>query len=335
MKQIILNADDYGPSKFFNKGIIEGIKKGVVNSVSVFVTFGQENLDNIKKLKELVDRNGYDVKIGLHFTTTAGSPVSSSEIVPSLCFKSKTGKWLFKDPTTIKLKYYLSTQLGAELEAQLQLLAQTLGLASISEIDHINNHVGLVHFVDKLWDSYVEVAVKYGIPVRSPIPYHKVPGSIILTNKMLKNRKIKKPLPATMDAIKRAGRSVFVEGNIKTVIKLAKETKYRELKEKWSSATEKDVKIPSHFVMHYYKQPSERKIQHFLNQLAIREPNTEETGELMLHLGLGKYSGEKRLWGVDKKSYFGRTKELRSLINSDIIKHLKDNNIKLVNYSTM
>ncbi len=37
MKYLVINADDFGNSASVNKGIIEGIKKGIITSISLMV----------------------------------------------------------------------------------------------------------------------------------------------------------------------------------------------------------------------------------------------------------------------------------------------------------
>ncbi len=66
MKKIIINADDFGMSKIFNKKIIELLNLGVVSSTSVLVN---RNLASQKdQILELINlKENKNISIGLHF----------------------------------------------------------------------------------------------------------------------------------------------------------------------------------------------------------------------------------------------------------------------------
>jgi len=321
MKQIILNADDFGPSNFFNNGIVDGIRNGVVNSVSVFVTYGKNSLKNIKDLKEFCSREGYNVKIGLHFTMTAGSPTAPLDKVQNLVQKIK-GKWYFNLASQLDLDVIACNEIRTELVAQLKLLAKILDIP-VHEIDHINNHQGIVYFHDPFWNEFVETAAEYNIAIRSPLAYHTW-GHPYLTNKRL----IKRWLPITEDGIKTIVGSVF-EGNLDDAIELIPGTQAKALRKKKAYAESIDLSHPSYFIAHYYKQASVNKIHHFLNYI-----EKGETAEFMLHLGKGDFSSEE-LWGVRDDSYEPRIDELNSLKSSNIKELMQHHKIELVNYSTM
>ncbi len=65
MKNLIINADDFGYSKVFNQKILELIEKDFVTSTSVMVEcIDGEQRRQVEKLIEL--SNTHNVSVGLH-----------------------------------------------------------------------------------------------------------------------------------------------------------------------------------------------------------------------------------------------------------------------------
>lgn len=66
MKNLIINADDFGYSKVFNSRILELIEKEFLASTSVMIKWvDEEQKEQIEKLKQL--HNDLDISVGLHF----------------------------------------------------------------------------------------------------------------------------------------------------------------------------------------------------------------------------------------------------------------------------
>ncbi len=65
MKQLIINADDFGYSKIFNKSILDLIKKDLISSTTVMVNYiSKEQKEQVQKLIFL--KNNHELSIGLH-----------------------------------------------------------------------------------------------------------------------------------------------------------------------------------------------------------------------------------------------------------------------------
>ena len=65
MKYLIINADDFGYSKVFNKKILELMEKTFLKSTSVMIKYvDNEQREQIERLKSI--RNNLDVSVGLH-----------------------------------------------------------------------------------------------------------------------------------------------------------------------------------------------------------------------------------------------------------------------------
>jgi len=69
MKQLIINADDFGMSYEINEGIKKGINAGIINSVSVMANMPYFD-DAVKFLKSKPE-----ISVGLHFNITEGQPI--------------------------------------------------------------------------------------------------------------------------------------------------------------------------------------------------------------------------------------------------------------------
>ena len=67
-KKIIINADDYGLSKSFNKGIEEAYLNGFLTSTSVRINGKMYSKEGMKLLKERCP----DIGVGLHLNIVEG-----------------------------------------------------------------------------------------------------------------------------------------------------------------------------------------------------------------------------------------------------------------------
>ncbi len=82
MKNVIINADDFGLSKSINKGIIKAHQEGILTSTSLIVNMP----DSEKAIEEI--ENYPNLGIGLHLNLIRGKPVSPIKDIPSLINKN-------------------------------------------------------------------------------------------------------------------------------------------------------------------------------------------------------------------------------------------------------
>jgi|YNPNPStandDraft_1061719.scaffolds.fasta_scaffold20164_2 predicted glycoside hydrolase/deacetylase ChbG (UPF0249 family) len=160
MKYLIVNADDLGADPGRNKGILEGIKAGVITSVSVL-----PNGPASQEAMQWIQRHGRgSVSVGLHLNLSEGRPLSSGlvRLVGSEgCFLGKK--------TSLRLllqkkDHSLKKEVAQELEAQLE-WALSWGVP----MTHINGHQH-VHVFPAVVDSLISIAKKVGIAwVRLPL----------------------------------------------------------------------------------------------------------------------------------------------------------------------
>ncbi|MEW5954953.1 MAG: ChbG/HpnK family deacetylase [Candidatus Micrarchaeota archaeon] len=86
MKQLIINADDYGRSDYFDRGIIEAMSQGMVTSTSVEIL--KCSAQAAETLKD------FDVSVGLHLDLAEG------DAAPQIMQQDARFKQLFGRPPT-------------------------------------------------------------------------------------------------------------------------------------------------------------------------------------------------------------------------------------------
>lgn len=129
MRKVIINADDFGMSREVNEGIKKGIRAGMINSVSVMVNMPYFN-DATAFLKKFPR-----IAVGLHFNITEGQSILKPKEVSSM-LKEDNSFFFWKYLVLRLLTNNCSLkQIGQELRAQYERLAQT-GL----HISHIDSH---------------------------------------------------------------------------------------------------------------------------------------------------------------------------------------------------
>ena len=190
MKQIILNADDFGLSKEFNNAVLEGNKNGFLKSASLCVN-GIAFLDAVTNVIPQCPNLG----VGVHLNIMEG--------------KSLTECKLLTDKDGFFNNNYLSLILNSYRkeflkQIEIEFRAQIEKAVKFIKIDHLDSHVH-THAIPKIFELACKLAKEYNINyIRSQYekPYF-VPGKsfnikypiniikVILLNLFtLKNKKI-------------------------------------------------------------------------------------------------------------------------------------------------
>ncbi|RYU68691.1 carbohydrate deacetylase [Aliivibrio finisterrensis] len=148
--KFILNADDFGLSESVNNGIVECFKSGVVTSTTIMM-----NQAGVAHAVQLYQQ-GLIPEVGLHFTVTAGKPLSPPCNVASLIDENG----YFLDRQTLMTKEVSEEEVYLELNTQYQ-AAINAGLT----INHIDSH----HFAGvypPLKKAFIRFANDINLPVR-------------------------------------------------------------------------------------------------------------------------------------------------------------------------
>lgn len=158
MKQLIINADDFGLCPEVNVAVIKAYREGVLTSASLMVA-----APAAAEAAEAARRNP-GLKIGLHLVLVEGHSVLPKSVIPDLvdergCFSSRLVRSGFRYYFSRKLK----KQIQRECEAQIKLFLST-GL----KMDHLNGH-NHFHIHPTVAGIIVRLCEQYHIPaVRLP-----------------------------------------------------------------------------------------------------------------------------------------------------------------------
>lgn len=155
-RYVVVNADDFGMTRGTSAAIQRAHLEGVVTSASVVTT-----TDHYRHGLEISRRHCPDLGLGLHFTLSAGSPLSGAERVPLLSDTSGRFRWRFTSLWGALLGRHRSRlldQIEIEIEAQIERL-----LADDVMPDHINSERH-IHQLPGLFERLASVAKRHRIP---------------------------------------------------------------------------------------------------------------------------------------------------------------------------
>lgn len=143
-----ITADDFGYCHERNRGILDAVKEGVVNSVSVLM-----NASAVESINDIEN-----IAVGLHLNLTEGRPVAQPCDVASLL--DKEGHFFDKLSIAghIKEGRILRLHADIEIESQIKKFITVFGHTPF----YIDGHQH-VHILPVIIDSLVELMKKYGI----------------------------------------------------------------------------------------------------------------------------------------------------------------------------
>jgi hopanoid biosynthesis associated protein HpnK len=152
LKELIINADDFGLSSGANRAIIKAWQEGILTSTSLMVG-GQAFAEAVA----LAESNP-GLQVGLHLTLVQGRGVLPSEKFPFLVDRERN---FSNDPVHAGMRYFfvkpLRKQLQHEIEAQILAFKET-GLP----LSHIDGHLN-IHMHPVVFDLLCELMPKHGI----------------------------------------------------------------------------------------------------------------------------------------------------------------------------
>ncbi|HEY6007852.1 MAG TPA: hopanoid biosynthesis-associated protein HpnK [Geobacteraceae bacterium] len=152
MKELIINADDFGLSSGANRAIITAWQEGILTSAS-FMVGG-------KGFEEAVDlaRANPGLQVGLHLTLIQGRAVVAHTGFPTIA--DREGNFT-NDPVHGGMRYFfikpLRKQLRREIEGQIERF-----LATGLPLSHIDGHLN-IHMHPVVFDILCELMPRYGI----------------------------------------------------------------------------------------------------------------------------------------------------------------------------
>ncbi len=152
MKELIINADDFGLSGGANRAIIKAWREGVLTGASLMVG-GAAFAEAVSLAKE-----NPGLQVGLHLTLVQGTAVFRGDELPALADREGS----FADnPVYAGMRYFfakgLRRTLYREIEAQLERFRET-GLS----LSHVDGHLN-IHMHPVVFDRLEELMPRYGI----------------------------------------------------------------------------------------------------------------------------------------------------------------------------
>jgi hopanoid biosynthesis associated protein HpnK len=152
MKELIVNADDFGLSSGANRAIIKAWQEGILTSASLMV--GGKGFEEAVALAK--EHPG--LQVGLHLTLVQGRSAGERHGFPPLV---DSEGYFPHDPVYAGIRYFfvkqLRKQLAAEIEAQITRFLET-GLA----LSHIDGHLN-IHMHPTVFDILCRLMPKHGI----------------------------------------------------------------------------------------------------------------------------------------------------------------------------
>jgi chitin disaccharide deacetylase len=158
MKQLIVNADDFGLTEDINHGIIAAHRDGLLTSTSLVAN------GLAFKHAATISRTFGQLSVGVHFNLSQGSPVSPANRIPSLVNKQSE---LYLSPlhlfVAILRKQVNVQDIHTECRAQILKVLEA-GIAPT----HLDGHLH-VHLLPQLSPVVIQLAREFGIRhVRCP-----------------------------------------------------------------------------------------------------------------------------------------------------------------------
>ena len=152
MKELIVNADDFGLSEGANRAIIDSYREGILTSASLMVGGAA-----FKQAVSLAQENA-GLQVGLHLNLVQGRSTLPPEDIPGLV----DGKGNFTD-NAVKagMSYFFDTALRNELYREIEAQIGAFLMTGMS-LTHIDGHLN-IHMHPVIFDILLELMPKYGV----------------------------------------------------------------------------------------------------------------------------------------------------------------------------
>lgn len=152
MKELIINADDFGLSPGANRAVIKAFREGILTSASLMVG-GSAFAEAVS-----LARDNPGLQVGLHLTLVQGKSVLLPDSIPHLA--DREGNFS-NNPVSAGMRYFFSAsakkELALEIEAQILRFKET-GVP----LSHLDGHLN-IHMHPAVFDILAELMPKHGI----------------------------------------------------------------------------------------------------------------------------------------------------------------------------
>ncbi len=150
MKQLIINADDFGMSEQIDNAIVWCFKQKKINRTTIMV-----NMPDAKNATLLAKDNGFHDKVGLHLNFISGRPMLESTKNSILCRDGFFVGELLKKKYYFPLKKSIKSVIQAETEAQIKAyMALGYSIGHIDSHHHVHIKFGVYCAIKPILRSY-------------------------------------------------------------------------------------------------------------------------------------------------------------------------------------
>jgi len=156
--RLIVNADDYGRSANISRGIRDAHSRGIVTSTTCMMNMSTV-VEDIKTALGETPRLG----LGVHLILTAGSPLLPAPQVSTLI--QPNGAFLKLEELIARHAQLNGAEARAEWRAQIEKFIATAG----RKPSHLDAHHHCTYFTPALFQSMLELAREYDLPIRLPV----------------------------------------------------------------------------------------------------------------------------------------------------------------------
>lgn len=290
-RRLIITADDYGYADHIDRGIIKAAKGNCLTSVSCFSNIPKAKLQ--EKVAELQAVKP-DIGIGMHLTISSGRPVLNG-LKTITTKKKRFPKNHFQKPSQYKFRKVDLQELERELRAQIEQLADIIG---VEKIDHLANHHNFLYFYPPFFEVFTDLAQEYDIPIRSPLNWSKSGKKYYYYND---------GNPITKHAI---GKAALKAAPWKSLLVTLKGIGKKSIKRCIDQCKEKGIRHPYTFMDQIYGQPFLEDWKEYWAAI-----NEDEVIEQLHHLSddFTENDYQNPPWGVNNKYFLGRMDELATL----------------------
>lgn len=159
MKQLIINADDYGRTPDISRGIREAHLRGVVTSTTCMMNIPTTAADIALALQETPA-----LGMGVHLVLTMGKPILSRQATHSTSITDENGNFFKYTPFIEHIPSLDIEEVKAEWRSQVEAFVKAAG----RKPTHLDSHHHSSYFSPDLFRAMLELANEYDCAIRFP-----------------------------------------------------------------------------------------------------------------------------------------------------------------------
>jgi len=157
MKNLIVNADDYGLHPLVSAGIRKAHLEGILTSTTTMM-----NMPDAQSALETAAEYCPNLGLGVHLTLTAGASLLPPEQLPRLLRLSDGDRFPYEARLREHAAFVPAAEVKAEWRAQIERFVSLSG----KQPDHLDSHHNSSYFTYPFFEAMLELAAEYGCAVR-------------------------------------------------------------------------------------------------------------------------------------------------------------------------